>query len=183
MNFKEAYELKIGSHVEKKGKFSYLSWSFAVKFLRENFPEATWEIRHFDDIPYKSTPAGCFVEVTVFIDSRGYSQVHPVLNHSNKVVKEPDAFMVNTSIQRCLTKAIALATGIGLGLYAGEDLPVEQPDPITQKQVAEIETLLEETKADRPKFLAWVGVSKVEEITTVNFNKAAAALKAKKAKK
>jgi len=58
-----------------------------------------------------------------------------------------------------------------------------EPEPISKKQVAEIETLLEETKADRPKFLAWVGVSKVEEITTVNFNKAAAALKAKKAKK
>jgi len=57
------------------------------------------------------------------------------------------------------------------------------PKTITQKQAVEIEKLLKETEADRPKFLAWIGVSKVEEITTVNFNKAAAALKAKKAKK
>jgi len=58
-----------------------------------------------------------------------------------------------------------------------------KPKTITQKQVAEIETLLKETKADRPKFFAWIGVSKVEEITNVNFNKATSALKAKKAKK
>ncbi len=123
MEFKEAYLLDITSHTEKKGKFTYLSWAYAVRFLREHFPSATWTVKHFDDIPYKFSPAGCFVEVTVVIDDKEFTQIHPILNYQNKVVNDPDAFMVNTSIQRCLAKAIAIATGIGLSLYSGEDIP------------------------------------------------------------
>ena len=51
----------------------------------------------------------------------------PVINYSNKAIPNPDAMAVNTAMQRCLAKAIALH-GIGLYIYAGEDLPEsEQP--------------------------------------------------------
>jgi len=59
------------------------------------------------------------------------TQVHPVLDHQNKAVTAPNAFQINTSIQRCLTKAIALH-GLGLHLYAGEDLPPSPPLDDTQ---------------------------------------------------
>jgi len=51
------------------------------------------------------------------------TQVHPVLDNYNKAVRDPDSFAVNAAIMRCLTKAISLH-GLGLYIYAGEDLPV-----------------------------------------------------------
>ena len=41
----------------------------------------------------------------------------------------PNAFQINTSIQRCLVKAIALH-GLGLYIYAGEDLPTTELEPV-----------------------------------------------------
>jgi hypothetical protein len=46
----------------------------------------------------------------------------PVMDHRNKAIQKPNAFEVNTAMQRCLVKAIALH-GLGLYIYAGEDLP------------------------------------------------------------
>ena len=78
--------------------------------------------------------------MTVFPDmkntSLGFKQVHPVLNHKNKTIENPNAFEINTSIQRCLVKAIALATGIGLHIYAGEDLP-DDSTSAPRKKVAD----------------------------------------------
>jgi hypothetical protein len=130
MNFKEAYELPIGKDVEKKGRFSYLSWTYAVKHLRENFPGATWVIKEDDKgSPIFPAPEGWMVNVTVIVDGCRFPQWHPILDHKNNPIKEPNSFEINTSLQRCLTKAIGLATGIGLALYAGEDLPTEPPAP------------------------------------------------------
>ena len=137
MEFKEAYELPIGDHVEKKGKFSYLSWVYAVKSLRENMPAATWIIHeNTEGLPVFSLPSGAMVKVSVVVEDKYFTQWHPVLNHQNKPINEPNSFEINTSIQRCLTKAIGLATGIGLGLYAGEDLPVDAPVDNTDAVVA-----------------------------------------------
>ena len=134
MTFKEAYDLPIGKHVEKKGKFSYLSWCFAVRYLRENYPEAVWVI-HENHIgqPIFDVNGSFMVKVSVIVDGLEYAQWHPILNHQNKPIERPSAFDINTSIQRCLTKAIGLATGIGLGLYAGEDLPKEETKYVESK--------------------------------------------------
>ena len=47
----------------------------------------------------------------------------PVLNHANRPVQKPNSFEVNASLQRCMAKAISMATGLGIHLYSGEDLP------------------------------------------------------------
>jgi len=154
--------LDVTKHMDKKGKFTYLSWSWAVDKLIEHHPDATWEVKrfpmmvwetshyseerkHYDKdtleviaidppvaiknlvasrlkVPYMRTDTGYYVEVEVTIDEVSRSQVHPVLDHRNKPVDKPNAFDINTSIQRCLAKAIALH-GLGLHIYAGEDLP------------------------------------------------------------
>jgi hypothetical protein len=56
----------------------------------------------------------------------------PVMDYRNKAVPNPDAFAVNTAMQRCLAKAIALH-GLGLSLYVGEDLwdDVDTEDTLT----------------------------------------------------
>ena len=114
--------INVSEHIEKKGGFSYLSWPYAVAQLRLADPTATWHVCRFDGKPYLLCEAGVFVEVAVTVQGVTLSQIHPVLDGRNRPIPEPTAFDINTSIQRCLVKAIALH-GLGLYIYAGEDLP------------------------------------------------------------
>ena len=120
--FARLYAVNVNEHVEKKGGFSYLSWPYAVAQLRLADPGATWEVRRFDGLPFLITEVGVFVEVAVTVQGVTLSQIHPVLDGRNRPLLSPTAFDINTSIQRCLVKAIALH-GLGLYIYAGEDLP------------------------------------------------------------
>lgn len=121
--FKKLYETNVNEHIEKKGQFSYLSWPYAVAQLRLADPTASWEVKRFaDDLPYQKTDLGVFVEVAVTVQGVTLAQIHPVLDGKNRPLLEPSAFDINTSIQRCLVKAVALH-GLGLYIYAGEDLP------------------------------------------------------------
>jgi len=127
--FRRLFQLDVAKHVEKKGQFSYLSWPFAVAQLRLADPVASWEVRRFDGLPYLNTDLGFFVEVAVTVQGVTLSQIHPVLDNKNRPILAPSAFDINTSIQRCLVKAIALH-GLGLSIYAGEDLPdLEEASP------------------------------------------------------
>ena len=120
--------INVSEHIERKGGFAYLSWPFAVAQLRLADPTACWEVRRFDGLPYLMTESGCFVEVAVTVQGVTLSQIHPVLDGRNRVIIAPTAFDINTSIQRCLVKAIALH-GLGLYIYAGEDLPQIGTEP------------------------------------------------------
>ena len=121
--------LNVSEHVEKKGRFSYLSWTWAIDTLRKFDPTAIWEVKRFDGKPYLKTECGYFVEVAVTVDGITLSQIHPVLDNNNRPITQPNSFQINTSIQRCLVKAIALH-GLGLYIYAGEDLPdTEKQEP------------------------------------------------------
>ena len=114
--------VNVNDHVERKGGFAYLSWPYAVAQLRQFDPTATWEVCRFHGLPFLVTEAGVFVEVAVTVHGVTLSQIHPVLDGRNRPLMAPSAFDINTSLQRCLVKAIALH-GLGLYIYAGEDLP------------------------------------------------------------
>jgi hypothetical protein len=120
--FRRLLQIDVAQYVEKKGQFSYLSWPFAVAQLRLADPQASWEVRRFDGLPYLSSELGFFVEVAVTVQGVTLSQIHPVLDNKNRPMLAPSPFDINTSIQRALVKAIALH-GLGLNIYAGEDLP------------------------------------------------------------
>ena len=120
--FRALLKIDVDKFVEKKGQFSYLSWPFAVSQLRLFDASATWEVKRFNGLPYLASEAGVFVEVAVTVQGVTLSQIHPVLDSRNRPIASPTAFDINTSIQRCLVKAIALH-GLGLNIYAGEDLP------------------------------------------------------------
>lgn len=150
--FEQLSALNVAEHIEKKGKFSYLSWPWAVDQLRRADPKATWEVRRFDDKPFMATECGYFVEVAVSVDGITLSQIHPVLDSSNRPIAMPNAFQINTSIQRCLVKAIALH-GLGLYIFAGEDLPEsEEGKPaVTSPQRKSVDPSTGEiTKKEKP---------------------------------
>lgn len=125
--FSQMYKIDVSEYMEKKDKFNYLSWPYAVKTLCEFDENATWEVVRYDGLPYMATPLGYFVEVAVTFHGTTRSQIHPVLDNRNKPIEKPTSFDINRSIQRALVKAIALH-GLGLYIFAGEDLPeVEEP--------------------------------------------------------
>ena len=143
--FEEREKINVTAHIEKKGMFSYLSWAFAVSEIRRACPDAQWEVHEYQNEkgmtqPFMNTDCGHFVKVTVTADGIPMSQVHPVLDNRNKPIENPNSFQINTSIMRCLAKAIALH-GIGLHIFAGEDLPPSTP--LSREQRAEIVGLLE----------------------------------------
>jgi hypothetical protein len=192
--FSKLSSINVSSYVEQKGQFSYLSWPFAVSQLRQFDPTATWEVKRFTGLPYLVTDLGVFVEVAVTVQGVTLSQIHPCLDSKNRPIVAPTSFDINTSIQRCLVKAIALH-GLGLSIYAGEDLPIidgtedappvtartpakvttlptaekrdngfTNPDNVTPAQVNYINKLIKETGTELQKMLDYFGVERVEDI-------------------
>lgn len=143
--FTELSSKDVSKYVEKKGKFSYLSWTYAVSEMCKIDPSANWEVIRFNGMPYLASECGYFVEVAVTIKGFTKSQIHPVLDNNNRPISQPNAFQINTSIQRCLVKAIALH-GLGLYIYAGEDLP-EQDYKALLEAVTSREELTEAWKS------------------------------------
>ena len=120
--YQEIKRINVNEHTEKKGKFTYLSWAWAVDQLLQLDATATWE---YKEPVYFNETLMVFCSVTAF--GKTMTAQLPVMN-MNKAIPNPDAFQVNTAMQRCLAKAIALH-GLGLYIYAGEDIPDEDlPD-------------------------------------------------------
>ncbi len=166
----------VSEHMEKKGQFNYLSWAYAVEELRKLKPDATWRvIKDENGYPYTSTPAGHFVEVEVTVDDISLSQIHPVLDHRNQSIEQPNAFQINTSIQRCLAKAIALH-GLGLYIFRGEDLP--ESEPLSKGQLEEIDSLLRQISDDAFTELVNSRIDS-KKINDNNYNEVVSKLKSK----
>ena len=127
--FMKLYKTDVSKYTEKKGQFSYLSWANAVAELKKVCPTARWGVTKAEDgSPFFVTQCGYFVDVWVEVDGISLSQIHPVLDNRNQSIEQPNAFQINTSLQRALAKCIALH-GLGLYIFAGEDLP--EPDALT----------------------------------------------------
>ena len=122
-------QIDIRSIQEKKQGFTYLSWSHALRLLKEHVPHAK-VVKHTFDVngvmlPYMRDEGGfAYVMVTVDLgDGDVTTEIMPVLNHANRPIANPNSFEVNAQLQRCMAKAISMATGLGIHLYAGEDVP------------------------------------------------------------
>lgn len=117
--FLELRKINVNEHTEKKGRFTYLSWTWAVDQLLQNDPSATWS---FGDPVYFNETLMVFCTVNAF--GKSMTCQMPVINNQNKAIPNPNAMDVNTAMMRCLTKTISLF-GLGLYIYSGDDLPFE----------------------------------------------------------
>tara|TARA_Y100000593_G_scaffold14297_2_gene27081 strand:+ start:1397 stop:1963 length:567 start_codon:yes stop_codon:yes gene_type:complete len=144
--FMKLYKTDVRKYTERKGQYNYLSWAHAVAELKKACPAARWGVTKAEDgSPFFKTDCGYFVDVWVEVDGVSLSQIHPVLDNRNQPIVEPNAFQINTSLQRALAKAIALH-GLGLYIFAGEDLP--EPDELTPEEKSEILILADELGKD-----------------------------------
>lgn len=142
MKFLELRTIDVNDKIEQKNGLSYLPWAWAADRLLQADPAATWE--YLEPTIFGKGTVMVFCRVTAF--GKAMTAQLPVMDHRNKAIAEPDAFAVNTAMQRCLVKAIALH-GLGLYIYAGEDLP---PDNSTaDEEPAAIEDAPEEWSEER----------------------------------
>lgn len=127
MKFEEIAKIDVSSYVEKKNGLSYLSWANAWREFCKVYPGATYEVKKNENgIPaFGDEKLGYMVYTTVTVEGLTHEMWLPVMNHMNKAVMNPDMFLVNKSVMRCLAKNLAMF-GLGISLYAGEDIPDEK---------------------------------------------------------
>lgn len=118
MDYKQLRQIDVSKYTEKKNGLTYLSWAWAVDQLLLADPKAHWFYPEFQRWGNGTVMVFC----TVVANDIARTAQLPVMDYRNKPISEPDSFAVNTAMQRCLAKAIALH-GIGLYIYNGEDLP------------------------------------------------------------
>jgi len=118
--------LNVNDHTEKKANLTYLSWAWAWAEALKADPNAHYQVQMWgkqgEEKCYMDINGTCMVWVTVTMFGKPMTCQLPVMDHRNKAIPNPDAFQVNTAIMRCMTKALSLH-GLGLYIYAGEDLP------------------------------------------------------------
>jgi hypothetical protein len=137
---------------EKKGQISYLSWTHAWHAVKCIYPDATFEKMTFVDnqnnvLPFmRDTKRYTYVGVKVTIGGHTITEIYPVLNHLNKAVVDADSFQVNTALQRGLTKCLAYH-GLGINIYAGEDLPMEDLSEAEDEKRKAFEELADKIKS------------------------------------
>lgn len=155
--FIDLNSINVNDHVESKGGLKYLSWSWAWQEVKKYDPEANYEIlerqTEFGPVNYFTDGRTCWVKTTVTIKGITHIEELPIMNNSHRsiMLDAVTSTDVNTAIQRSLTKAIA-RHGLGLYLYAGEDLPDvirEAPEVDTAKVEAE-KKAIREAVAQKP---------------------------------
>lgn len=121
-------------HTEKKGNLTYLSWAWAWQIVKSHFPDAIYTIYESPDgWNYFTDGKTCWVKVGVTINNLEHIEHLPVMDARNQsiLLENVKSTDINKSIQRALTKACA-RHGLGLYIYAGEDIPdleVKQINP------------------------------------------------------
>jgi len=128
--YNELRKINVNEHIERKGNLNYLSWSWAVDVLLQNDPTATWE---FPEPKVWNDTVMVFCNVTAF--GKTMKMQLPVMDNRNNAIKNPDTRKISDATMRCLAKCIA-CFGIGLYIYAGSDLPEEEPVDLTDLSIA-----------------------------------------------
>ncbi len=131
MHYTELRKINVNDYIERKNGLAYLSWSWAVDQLLQLDESASWE--YAEPRTFGET---MMVFCTVHAFGKSRTAQLPVMDFRNKAIHNPDAFSVNTAMQRCLAKAISLH-GLGMYIYAGEDLPMVEMKESEAKEKSE----------------------------------------------
>lgn len=137
------------AHVEKKNGLSYLSWAWAWYYVKSNYPTAFFTVYENEEgRPYFDDGRTCWVKTGVTIEGLTHIEYLPIMDYNNRSipVEKVTSMDVNKAIQRSLTKAAA-RHGLGLYIYAGEDLPeMSDGQPVVSDAVKKTAALREEGK-------------------------------------
>lgn len=136
--------INCNGHTEKKGGLTYLSWAWAWQMVKKTFPDAFYTIyENKDGMNYHTDGRTCWVKTGVTVNGLEHIEYLPVMDYKNNSIPlaKVTSTDVNKSIQRSLTKACA-RHGLGLYIYAGEDLPAGEADEVQKQQEDAVELAL-----------------------------------------
>lgn len=175
--FKELSKIDLSNQIKQKLGLNYLSWANAWKILKEHFPNAFYTIykhktttneqvvtndngitttvvrSYEDEIPYFTDGKTCWVEVGVTIEGFEEVEIFPIMDNRNNAVRIESVTLtaVNKAIQRAFVKACA-RHGLGLYIYAGEDLPDDDKTLPNVKEIMNKADTLVMVKLDQASF-------------------------------
>ena len=152
--FEELNSVDLTGKIEKKNGLSYVSWSYAWQETKKRFPEAYYTIyENKDGLFYHTDGKTCWVKTGVTVQDIEHIEYLPIMDFKNKSIplENVTSMDVNKAIQRSLTKACA-RHGLGLYVYAGEDLPEEvggnNATPVNKPSEASLSTQIENCKTE-----------------------------------
>lgn len=177
-NFELLNNLNVNAKTEKKNNLTYLSWAWAWTEFCKVHPDATYKL-----LPYTyDENLGYMVYTEVIADGIKRPMWLPVMDGANKAMKSTEytykvkeyknrqwtgnyidkgveqasMFDINTAYMRCLTKNLAMF-GLGLYIYAGEDIPEQQEIEKPETKIVQPEA--KEEKKEKiemcPEYKGW----------------------------
>lgn len=138
--FETLNTINVSGKTEKKNGLTYLSWAYAWAEVKKLYPTAQYHVyerdtQQYGPVNYFTDGKTCWVKVGVTIEGMEHVEMLPVMNFKNQSIPldKVTSCDVNKAIQRAITKAIG-RQGLGLYVYAGEDLPESesQPQPVVK---------------------------------------------------
>ena len=155
--FSKLNSINCNDKTEKKNGLTYLAWAYAWGEVKKLFPDATYTIyENAQGWFYHTDGNTCWVKTGVTINGIEHIEYLPVMDFKNRSipVEQVTSFDVNKAIQRSLTKAVA-RHGLGLYIYAGEDLPDEGEQQEVQSQPSKAVVARRTAKSNSPKPAAY----------------------------
>ena len=147
--FETLNSINVNGHTEKKNGLTYLSWAWAWAEVKKVYPKATFTNHESQNgLNYFSDGKTAWVKVSVTIEDESVTETLPIMDFKNKSVPVGNvtSMDVNKALKRCLVKALALM-GLGLYIYAGEDLPEDtSPKETLERLMGQYKELLERTQ-------------------------------------
>lgn len=137
--FEVLNSINVNDKTEKKNGLTYLSWAWAWGEVKKAFPDATFTIYERETehgpVNYFTDGRTCWVKTGLTINGLEHIEELPVMDFKNNAIplERVTSTDVNKAIQRSLTKAAA-RHGLGLYIYAGEDLPESEKEEAPQEQ-------------------------------------------------
>lgn len=184
--FGELNAVNVNVKTEKKNGLTYLSWAWAWAEVKKRFPTANYTV--YEDASgniYHTDGMTCWVKTGVTIEGLEHIECLPVMDFKNKSIPATNvtSIDVNKAIQRCLTKACA-RHGLGLYIYAGEDLPDPEREeyeqkaredgerPITEPMITALEKALESQNVAVGSVLSKFNIKSLAELTNSQYAEA-----------
>jgi ribosomal protein L34E len=137
--FTQLNSINVNDKTEQKNGLTYLSWAWSWGEVKKLFPDATYTVyENADGLFYHTDGMTCWVKTGVTVNGIEHIEFLPVMDYKNRSIprEKVTSFDVNKAIQRSLTKAVA-RHGLGLYIYAGEDLPEGEERPQSEQITCE----------------------------------------------
>jgi len=130
-------QLDLSKVSEKKGKYTYLSWTDAWSAMMKYYPNTTYEFFEETYEANKTVMSHCVVRIGTLERTMWL----PVMDNINNSIANPTTRQIQDTRMRCIVKCFAMY-GLANYIFRGEDFP----DPKKDKSEKEAKTPISEIR-------------------------------------